>query len=805
MRDALVDITSDIRLSLRRMRRDGLVTLAAVCCIALGFAGTVTVVSLTDALWFGAPPGVRDAATVRRLYLHRTEQGVNPQTALFGFSSLRAIATALEPRVPVTGVVDQDVVVDWGHERSVASGALATANVFRVLGVPISYGRGFSDERGGAHEVVISYSLATARFGIPAAAVGRVIGVGGAPHDIVGVAYPGFHGTELRPVDVWLGVEAAGSRYLPAGWDTESEARVFRLFTRVPENQVDHAIASQAAAAYHDDTGPSLVSPEPPRILLEPLQLGRSPVPSRDAAMSRVLVILALCLWLTVCVNFGGLVLVRVMNRRHENAVSLAIGGTPGRLLRAWVTEVMIMVGLGAVVGAGLARVLDTYLAGTDLLRHIETYRSNALHMTVAALILIAVAITGAALLARREVTRVDISRHLVSSGRSLTARGGRIQATLLAFQIALSTLLFYSAGLYVQSLRHAQATDLGFDPDRLIVATARMSAAGYGTTETDQAFAAMLNRVRQLPAVQHAAVAATIPFVVNIGTHVTLPDGSTGVEVAYMNLIGPSYFATMGVRLLQGRDFSSDDRTGSVPVVILSQGLSRDLFGDGDPVGQCVVVRDPPCARVVGVVNDLLQVDLRTPVTHVYLPVAQHAGVLPARALFVRLNDARATAGLRAELSDAIPGVPVALDLMSAVVDRQLRPWRLSAVILSAFSVLALVVVGIGVFGVVAHWVSRRMRELAVRMMLGGTTAHLVALVVTRTFAPIVAGIVIGVLAGVILGRASVEQLFRTDATDLTTLLTAVAIPLCAAAVATVGPLARVVSQSPAVTLRAE
>ncbi len=760
----------DTRLAFRRMWRDRVVAAAAVLCLGLGLASVLSAVRITDALWFGTPPGVRQAALLRRLIVWRpADQG--GYLPFLSYPVVAALAARVPPGVEVAALHELDVSVRPQAELTLARAGLVTENFLDALGVPLVAGRGFG-RRETESEVglVASYRFAARYFGSPERAVGQTLAIGEKVYSLRGVLRPGFLGTELQPVDLWLPVQVAGAEYLPPNWKTEPLLRAFKVFVRLSDPAQQSEVQEMAAAVYRDQNGPSLTSPVPARVLAFPLQIGRTPWGSQDVDRSRALALLASVLWLVVCANFGGLVLARSMTRGSESAIALALGAPPGRVVRLWFLEIAVLVLGGGGVATAVGGQIFTLLRNVGLVPHSETYRSNLSHAVTIIAVSVAVAVATGLSVARRQTTRVQIAAELSAASRAMTWARSRFQSGLVGAQVALSVALVYLAALFVQSFLRARSVDLGLEPDGLYVISTSSAGARYSVQETDRLFREIAARAGAEPGVIRSSVAVTVPFVANFGVWVSLPGQEDRRSIPFIDLVTPGYFETVGIRLLQGRDFDGnlDSRTAT-PSVILSRGLARELFGNTSAVGKCVIVSQPPCRLVVGIVADVQQADLGTRVSHVYLPLDQNVDFLPLRAALVRLghDDARTMARLRPKLQALVPTLTLQIRAMTDIVGQQIRPWRLSAVVLSTFSLIALGIMTLGVFGVVWYRTSRRVRELGLRIALGATPVRVAASVPLTAVLLVSLGAGVGVLGGHALGRLVAAQLFGVHPAD--------------------------------------
>jgi hypothetical protein len=367
---------------------------------------------------------------------------------------------------------------------------------------------------------------------------------------------------------------------------------------------------------------------------------------------------------------------------------------------------------------------------------------------------------------------------------------------------------LLYVAALFARSFAKAKNVDLGFVPDGLYVISPAGGGLELSVRETDRLFREIAARARSEPGVLRSSVAVTVPFVANFGVWAYLPGQEDRRTIPFVDLVTPGYFETLGIPLLQGRDVDPTlDSPSATPSVILSRRVARELIGEAEAVGHCVVVAQPPCRSVIGIVGDVQQADLRTPVSHVYLPLDQNPDFLPIRAALVRFlkDDPDAISRLLPKLQGLTPHVALQVRPMTEIVAQQLRPWRLSAAVLSTFSLIALGVMTLGVFGVVSYRTSRRAAEMGLRIALGAAPARVAASVPARAVLWVGAGAVAGVLGGNALGHLVGRQLFSVSATDPMSALLSLLLAAGAALVASLYPALHAARTDPARALRTE
>jgi len=346
------------------------------------------------------------------------------------------------------------------------------------------------------------------------------------------------------------------------------------------------------------------------------------------------------------------------------------------------------------------------------------------------------------------------------------------LRNSLFVAQVALSVVLLTGAGLFVESLNHLRAVDLGFEPERLVRVATSFSSPGLNGDSANvlraQILAAMLERLRGIPSIEHGALAIGSPY----GNELRVSLDAPGIDPLpwtaggepFVFQISNDYFATIGAPLRKGRQFAGEDRFGSAPVAIVDETMANALWPGRNPLGQCIRhSRTAPCMTVVGVVADIHRHGIReTAAMEYYVPLGQLYSPSGASLLVrPRGNPAAAVAALR-QLAAATPGLAI-VDVTPIItyVDAEVRPWRLGAMMFGVFGLLALVVAAVGLYSVIAYLVADRTRELGVRIALGATSSRIMWQILDDGLRMTAAGVVVGVVAVFATGRFIEPMLF--------------------------------------------
>jgi len=368
---------------------------------------------------------------------------------------------------------------------------------------------------------------------------------------------------------------------------------------------------------------------------------------------------------------------------------------------------------------------------------------------------------------------------------------------------------------LFVRSLRRIQSLPLGLEPDRVLVVKARTSGMRMAEGDVDALYARLLDVARAAPGIESAAIAGGLPFSTLWAEEVKVP-GRDSVPLTqaggpYFNAVSSDFFRTMGIRVLRGRGFTEADRGTSSRTVIVNKTLADLWWPNEDAVGHCMKVGGDtmPCAQVVGVVENTRRFRLiEDPAVHFYVPREQaprwsHTGVLVARP---RGDAAQPIESLRRELQTRVPDAPfIDVSRLDDLVNPQMRAWRLGATAFGVFGLLAVVVAALGLYSVLAYDVSRRLRELGIRVALGAGNSDLQRMVVGRAIQVAVVGALVGFAIVIAAGPTVASLLFQTSSRDPSAFLVSATVLFTVSLLAAIVPMRRATRVDPIVALRAD
>ena len=807
---------------MRRLRRSPGITITVMLTFALGIGVNAMMFDVVDRLLFRDPPHVRDLRGLAMISYRREGDPAERFGRSFSYTAFKAIRDAGTLGTVAAASLTVELPLGRGADATRASVMFVSASYFETLGVTPGLGRFFTSdedlEPAGSPVAVISRELWQRQFGERPDILGKPIDLGRGSFTIVGVAPAAFRGLGLTPIDVWLPVTTSGA-FAGAGPGVFAgpTAEWLRLIARVPAGVNVAPLAASLTNAYRatrtaNTRGParSIVIRSVPRNERAFGELEDVRVPALVWAGSVLVLLMA-------CVNVANLLIAQSTRRGRETAVRLSLGVSRSRLIGQHLLEPMVLCAAGAVAaalvvnyGGGILRA--TMFAGVREADPTIDGRLVAYIACVAA----AAGILAGALPAFRS-TRTSLASALRTGQREGGGRGARIRTALTVAQATLSLLLLVGTGLFMLSLRNVSAIPMGMDTDRLLFARMNLRGAGYEPGQVDALFARMEQRLRTTPGIENASVAVTVPFWSTYGTSLALP-GRDSAEIAslgspYDNAVSPSYFATLGTRILRGRAFDANDRSTSARVAIVDETLARRYWPGRDPVGECVQIGGPsaPCTTVVGVVENVRQENITTEGRYfqLYVPLAQARESMTLRLMVVRPSEAvpaRAAELVRRTMQETEPNLPYAsVEPFAEIPDLagELRPWRLAGAMFGAFGVLALVLAAIGLYGVVAQGVSQRFHEMGVRMALGATTSRIMLLVLGQGLRPVFVGAGIGWIVALAAGSFVQAFLFRVSPRDPVVLATVTATLGVAGVLACLLPALRAVRVDPATALR--
>jgi predicted permease len=782
-----MSVPLDVRYGFRKLNNNVGFTIVAVACLALGICASVTVFSVVDALLLRPFPGVAEPGRIVSLAAKPiTLDGMAGQefTPSLTYSLFQRYRSASRSFTELVAYQTLDLNLAGAGDPFRVSGQVISDNYFTVLGLDSSLGRLFAPGEGGREkqsEAVISYGLWHRLFGARRSALGRTLDLNGRPFVVVGVAPPGFHGIlHTEEIDVWVPIEAAPlllpSR-LPEGLMAAKPAWLFWFFGRLaPGVEIERAQAEMDRLAVRFAEGLPAAQ-RPPALALYP-KLGIWPG-SQDTLTGPLLLlsIVTGLLMLVVCANLGGLLLVKTAARQEEIGVRLALGVTRSRLVRQLLTESVALSLVGGLVGFLLSLFTVDAIQGLSLGRFLPTINNLGVGGRV---IVFSCGLSLAAGVLFGLVPALWSTRR---QGVPMLRRGGegvpesgrtRLQELLVVGQVTVSLMLLVCTGLFVRTLQNLRSVDPGFNSRHVVNLRMDLSLRNLPESAGLAFYDQLRDQVGRVGAVKAAGLTLIVPLARVAGESRIASLRPLGgvvqrppVAMEY-DVVSPGFFATLGVGIIRGRDFSAADRKGAPAVAILDELAARAFWPDRDPLGNRVAMADGTVREVVGVVRGIRFSDLPAePHPYFYVPLAQHYE--PAMALQVRTagDPMRAVEPVRAILRKLDPNLGVQVSRFGDEVEETLAQPRLFSWLFGSFSLTALLVTAIGLYGTLSYAVSRRTRELGIRMALGARASEIITLVLRRGLALTLVGLVLGLVAAVWATSLFSNLLFGVTPTD--------------------------------------
>ena len=805
----------DLRFAARILRRNPGFTSLAALSLALGIGVNTAIFTLVRAVLLPPLP-VPEAGRLIAIY-HQYTRGRQylSSTSYPDYEYYRDHNQVLSglmafARIPMS--------VRIGEETEQISGELVTPNYFRLLRLEAVLGRTFLAEDRTA--VVIGDRLWRSRFRGDRNVIGRTIRIGRHPFTIAGVAPRGFRGVVLDwgdPPELWVPI-AAFREAVPILPEEMLQFReddwllvTGRLKPGVSLAQAQAAIsglARQLAQAYpktHEYWTAAVL----------PLSRARFWPEYRNsiAAFLGLLSAVTGVVLLIACFNVANLLLTRGMKRQREIAVRLALGAGSGRLVRQLITESVLLSVLGGAAGIAVGAWTSALIRSYPRPFKIPLALDTRMDLPGLGFALLLALITGIlfGLVPARRAARPDLVSGLKADAAGQGLRGFALRNVLVVAQVALSLVLLIGAGLFVRTLRKAQASDPAFRTGSAVLVTLDLAVAGYPDERGKEFYPQALERVRALPGVD-SPVLVWMPPLGNLrgGTDVLPPGASQPVQVNW-NIASPGYFRMMGLPLESGRDFDARDKENAPAVAIVNEVMARQFWPGENPVGKFLRRADrvspSPPLRVIGVVRDghmqSFREDLRP---CFYRPLAQ--SYVPEMTLIARTpgGPELAVSEIRRELRILDRELPVTdIETMHAHLDRALSQERLTASLLSGLGLLALALAVIGIYGVMSFSVAQRTREIGIRMALGAQAPAVLAMVLRQAAILLAAGLAIGWAAAAVVTRYASSLLYGISPTDPWTFVAVSFVLATAAAIASYLPARRAARVDPMVALRYE
>jgi len=785
---------NDMRYALRTFLRTPGFTLIAVLTLALGIGATTAIFSVVNAVLLRPLPYVDPDRLV-------TTRGSLADLRDFNRSNRSYDAMAFW----ASNLYNLRTTTD---SEQVRAGQI-TRDLFPILGVQPLFGRNFTIEDERQDTAILGYGLWQSLFAGDPQAVGRTINLTGTSYTVIGVM-PAWFRFPTSEFQLWTPISPIDTKF-----PEQAKNRAFRIFSAVARLKpgVTLTQAQQEAVAFSGQLAREFPATNE-GFVYEVQPLYDRLVGNARPALRMLLGTVGLLL-LIACANVANLMLTRTTVRERELAIRAALGAGRGRLLRQLIVESLTLAAAGGVLG------LLVTMWGVDLLPAVleaRLPRADGIRIDAGVLWFSAGAtvLTGLifGLMPALQAARGH-AHSLKDAGRGVAGagRGRRLRRTIGAFEVALAVVVLVGAGLLVRSFLTLRASDVGFEPARLV--SFNVQFVSLPDTEARvQAAAAVIDRLAQLPGVDAVGASTGLPsstpqratrFAVE-GQTLTI-DEDTGYFIAAT----PGYFKALKTPVLQGRAIDDRDRAGGEAVVVINRTLATQLFPKGDAVGHRLKIINPEQSAewrtIVGVVGNVKYQRLdQDPPQTIYTPFAQ----TPFMWLYVMVRTNVAVDSMTPTLRTAVTAIEPSLTAanihpMADVVGQSFAEPRFNMLLVSAFAVLALVLSSIGIYGVIAYSVAQRTQEIGVRMALGANRLDVVRLVVAEGMAIAAVGVSVGLAGAFALTRVMRTMLVGVSPRDPVTFVSGALILLTIAVVASCVPALRAARVEPVTALRAE
>ena len=807
----LTDLLHDLRYAVRMQLKNPAFTIIAIIALALGIGANTAIFSVVNTVLLRPLP-YKDPERLVMVWEDSSRHGYPRDTpAAANFVDWRDQNQVFEG---MAAIADTSFNLTGSGEPERLEGRRVSANLFPLLGVEPQIGRVFDagEDQPGAHRVILlSYALWQRRFGGDPNIVGQSLTINGDSHVVVGVMPARFQfptGDDEAWVPIAFTPQEATNRnrhYLQVVGrlkpgvsleqaQTEMSTIATRLQQQYPQSNADLGATVQSLHEHLvGDIRPALM------ILL--------------GAVGLVLLI--------ACANVANLLLARAAVRQKEVAVRVALGARRGRLIRQFLTESVLLSTLGGIVGLVIAYV-GLILLRAFIPENISQAREISLDFKVLGFTLLVSVLTGLifGLAPAIQAARFNQIETLKEGGRDAATGGSGkwLRSVLVTAEVAISLVLLIGAGLLINSFLRLRSVDPGFRVDNLLTMKIVLPEPKYTDFERRSVFYEnLVQRVQSLAGVRSAAVTTNLPLY-RQGNSISVriegrPEPQPGQElIAVTRIISPGYFETMGIPLLGGRQISEQDTATTPNVAVISETMARRFWPGEDAVGKRLsagTVQTPDdWIQVIGVVKDVRQFELTMePKPQMYLSYRQ-AGFFAPRDLVVKtdVDPGSMAATVRKAVWDIDKDQPVSnIRTMEEIFADSIARQRFSMLLLAIFAGVALVLAGVGIYGVMSYSVAQRTHEIGIRMALGAQTGAVLKLAVGYGMKLVVAGLVIGLIAAFLLTRVMATLLFGVTATDPTTFTLISLLLVCVAAVASYVPARRATKVDPIIALRYE
>lgn len=813
----LSNLSGDVRYVLRTLRRSPGFALATIAPIALGIGITTGTFSiLNDVMYRPLPvPAPDELFTVYQEFRGVQKRRVHGARIMFSLPEYRTYRDATTMLSGITAHTIPRTVTLGGTAPHAVQGVLVACNYFDVLRLRPSIGTGFTpancDDGTAPPVVVLSYAFWTTEFSADPEIIRKTISLNGQNVAVVGVAPQGFDGTELARASFFASLSLQPAFNPETKALEDPQVSWLTLLARRRENTGIEQVRAELAV-----TANRIDQQQPGRtttLLVAPATALPLPGPRRDfLRMARIVLTAFGLILLIACANVANVLLARGAARSRELAVRLAIGAPRSRLVQLLLTESTTIALLGAVTGSVLAwwsfqALLPSLLAsvpGVSLTR--LDLRPN-LTVLWFGLVLTAATALACGLVPALRASKQELHAAMKQdAGQPKDHSAGWLRGTLISVQVAVCMVLLISAALLLRALHAAYTVDPGFEYRNIAVVSVDLRGPHYSETAIEAFRTRMIEQIRSLPAVVGVTQASKVPL--SSGRHQTtfrLPHDQEAYEVD-MNSVSPEFFSLLEIPIVSGRTFTPAELKPPTRAVIVTEATTRRFWPGENPVGRTIVM-DRDVTEIVGIAKDAQVSRIgSTESRYLYLP-AVAAPEMRRLTVLVR-SDARfetLAANIRAGIGLLDRSLVAEIKPLQANLEFWQTQSRAMAILSGSLSVLALLLASVGVYGVVSYLVTRRRREVGIRMTLGASPRALQGLILRETLRPVWVGLLVGVLGAAATSQVLETSLFGISPLDPLAFLGAAMFLLIVAATATLVPTREALRIDPMTALRHE
>ncbi|MGA2739781.1 MAG: ABC transporter permease, partial [Bryobacteraceae bacterium] len=804
----------DLRLALRRLRQNPTFSAVAVLTLALGIGANTAIFSIINAVLLRGLPVARASEIVS--LNEKMGGGVVPTLSYPDYRDMRDRNDVLSGLMAYR-FLPASLGLPGNNQR--LWGYLVTGNYFDVLGVGAARGRVLhqdDDLRPGGHPVaVLSWPCWQKNFGGDPTVVGRSVKINGMDFTILGVTPQGFFGTELffKP-----------EIFFPSMMQKQLEGGSGYLESRNAGNflvagRLKPGVSMASAEAGLNSVARGLAQQYPQidnglKIVLTPPGLAGNYIRGAVIGFASALFGVSCLVLLVACTNLASILMARAADRRKEIALRMAVGAGRGSLIRQLLTENLVIAILGGAGGALLATWITDGLAAwrppADFPLVISAAPDGRVFLFALLVSVLTTLLFG--LLPALQATRTNLLGALKNEAIFERMRRWHLRDYMVATQVALSAVLLVCSVLVVRSLQRALDAPIGYNPRGVVTASFDLNIQGYSEARGREFQQRLLNKVRSIPGIESAATVDWLPLSMNFSSDTIYIDGKpipkpTDAPLAYSLSVSTDYFRTMRTKLLMGREFDARDKQNGTRVAVVNKTFADQLLGGRDPIGKWFRRSSPDGQhiQIVGVVEDGKYVSLTEPRKPTWWGPSEiwytASGALVARTSLSAPQALRLIQHASRDLDASLP--LYSAGTLVQRLDLPLFPARMAASTLGAFGGLALILAATGIYGVMAYAISRRTREIGIRMAIGASQGQVLAIVARRALLLIGSGTFVGLIVAMAAGRFLEKILYGVQPTDPLTLAIVLAMMVAIAALACWIPARRAIRINPITALR--